>query len=148
MKAHYYPGMKMRCLKSSGFGCPAVGDLVYIQHVKVYPDGDYGIDVVTEYKAANPPAPAYWDNPRNFERVYFEGESLADLLKREAKLVNGGFCYSTYPFSCGIAEALAHSEKIPAPVDPIITRKENETVIEIKSKDKRRKPMVIKLWWC
>ena len=69
IKAHYYPGQKMKCLKDFGFASPNKGDVVFVQHVKVYPDGDYAIDVVKEYKDCNPDKPKYWHDPTKFVPV-------------------------------------------------------------------------------
>lgn len=76
-------------------------------------------------------------------------KTLADLLRVESKHVNGGYCYSTFPYSCGIEEALTYAKGYRAPHNPTITRGDNEVTIEIKplKGSGKRKPMVIKLWW-
>lgn len=79
--------------------------------------------------------------------------TLADLLKTEAAKVNDGFCYSTYPYSCSIAEALTYAKHFTAPANPTITRTDDgkliETVISIPpiKGSGKRKPYKITLYW-
>ena len=75
--------------------------------------------------------------------------TLADLLKLEAKNVNNGFCYSTYPYPCFINEALTYAKHLKAPHNPTITRVEGLVTIEIKplKGSGKRKPLIIKLWY-
>jgi hypothetical protein len=80
-------------------------------------------------------------------------KTLADLLKAEAKHVNNGFCYSTYPYACCIDEALIDAKRYKAPTNPTITRIDNdkitETTIELKPLpgSRKRKPFTITLYW-
>lgn len=82
-------------------------------------------------------------------------KTLADLLKQEAAYVNNGFCYSTFPYACCMDEAITHSKHLAAPPASrlTITRtdddKKKESKIEIKPipGSRKRKPMVITLYW-
>ena len=68
-KEYYHPGMKLVCKVDFGFGCPNKGDTVFVRHVKIYPDGTYGIDVVGKYQAGKPQPTAYYHNPNNFHNA-------------------------------------------------------------------------------
>ena len=80
-------------------------------------------------------------------------KTLADLLKQEAQKVNNGFCYSTYPYSCFITEALTHAAHYQAPSNPTITHTEDGKIIETKISippmkgSYKRKPLTITLYW-
>jgi hypothetical protein len=76
-------------------------------------------------------------------------KTLADLLKEESRNLVG-FVYSSFPFSCGLGEAITHTTKTqaPPPAQMDITREPNRVTISIKplKGSRKRKPLVIKLW--
>jgi hypothetical protein len=76
-------------------------------------------------------------------------KTLSDLLAQESKRINNGFCYCTYPFPCSISEALVYAKHYTAPADPLITREDNRTTIQIKPMkgSGKRKAYTIVLWW-
>jgi len=74
-------------------------------------------------------------------------KTLADLLQTESKHVNNGYCYSTFPYSCHITEALTHAKHYKAPINPTITRESNRVTITIKPVKGNRKPFIITLWY-
>ena len=75
--------------------------------------------------------------------------TLSELLEREAKHLTG-FVYSTFPYSCGLAEAKIHSRhnQAPTPAQMTIQRNPDQVIITIKplKGSRKRKPMIIKLW--
>jgi len=81
-------------------------------------------------------------------------KTLADLLSAEAHLLEiespRGFVYSSYPYSCGMTEALGHAKRHPYPTarQLSISREPCMTRIEIKplKGSGLRKPFVIRLW--
>jgi len=81
-------------------------------------------------------------------------KTLADLLHAEAHLLEiespRGFIYSSYPYPCGMTEALGHAKRHPYPAtrQVSVSREPRMTRIEIKpSKGSSvRKVFVIRLW--
>ena len=81
-------------------------------------------------------------------------KTLADLLKTEARCLERetvyGFVYSSFPYPCGMTEALGHAKRhtYPSNRQLTITREPRMTRIEIKplKGTGRRKPLVIRLW--
>jgi hypothetical protein len=73
--------------------------------------------------------------------------TLANLLEDESNRFNG-FCYSTFPFSCFIAESLTHANHYQFPANPVITREDRKTTILIPpiKGSRARKPLSITLW--
>ena len=75
--------------------------------------------------------------------------TLAQLIKTESKNLRG-FVYSSYPYPCGLTEAMTHTDRhqAPPPSRCSITRTPDLVTIEIKplKGSGRRKPMIIKLW--
>jgi hypothetical protein len=82
-----------------------------------------------------------------------KNKTLADLMREEAKRINNGFCYSTWPYPCSIGESLGHARHYQAPANPKITHTEEgrlvQTEIEIKPRpgSGKRKPLTINLYW-
>ena len=75
--------------------------------------------------------------------------TLADLLYAEAKRFDS-FVYSSFPYSCGMTEALGYARKcaMPSKCQLKIEHEPARTIITIKplKGSGRRKPLVIRLW--
>ena len=76
-------------------------------------------------------------------------QTLADLLSEEAKKLDG-FVYSSFPYSCGMTEALMHAKKcVKPPKDRVdIHREAKKVTIKIKPRkgSRKRKLFTIRLW--
>ena len=81
-------------------------------------------------------------------------KTLADLLHTEAHFLEiespRGFVYSSYPYPCGMTEALGHAKRhtYPSKRQLSVSREPCMTRIEIKplKGSRKRKPFVIRLW--
>jgi hypothetical protein len=75
--------------------------------------------------------------------------SLADVIKEEAQRLDG-FVYSSFPYSCGLTEALTHAARYSKPTNGqlSIERQASATTIQIKPRkgSRRRKLLTIRLW--
>lgn len=74
---------------------------------------------------------------------------LIELLRDEVSRL-GGLCYFDKPYLCCSQEALGYFDKILYPHNRIeILRDDKSTVISIKpiKGSRKRKPMIIKMWW-
>ena len=76
-----------------------------------------------------------------------EYTNIAKLIESEAR--KNGYLYSSYPYACGIAEAVIHTRCFVAIAENIsIKTDENMTIIAIKPTkgSGRRKIFEIRLW--
>jgi hypothetical protein len=75
--------------------------------------------------------------------------TFANLLRTEAQRLKG-FVYSSFPYSCGMTEALVYARRYDLPSDKRLTisRGERATTIQIKPRPgtRKRKPLTVRLW--
>lgn len=77
--------------------------------------------------------------------------NLGDFLAHQAHAIDKGgtkFVYSSYPFSCGLTEALTHTKAFQYPEKAKVDVKADRVTISldpIKGSGKRKK-LIIKLW--
>jgi len=72
---------------------------------------------------------------------------MAEFIRKEAKRLDG-YVYCSYPYSCGLNEAIASFEGFTVPKHMDVTRGEKETMIKLKplKRTGRRKLLIIRLW--
>ena len=73
-------------------------------------------------------------------------QSLKEILISESRELKG-FVYSTWPYSCGLTEALSHAGSAILAHEPQVIREETKTKIILKGrKGTRKRPLTITLW--
>ena len=73
-------------------------------------------------------------------------KSLKEILISESRRFKG-FVYSTWPYSCGLTEALSHAGSAILAHEPQVEREDTKTNIILKGrKGTRSRPLKITLW--
>ncbi len=73
-------------------------------------------------------------------------KSLKKILFSEGQKLNG-FVYSTWPFSCGLPEAMTHAGSLILAHEPEIKREETKIDITLQGRrGTRARPRTITLW--
>jgi len=73
-------------------------------------------------------------------------KSLKEILISESRKLKG-FVYSTWPYSCGLTEALSHAGSAILAHEPQVEREDTKIKITLKGrKGTRSRPFTITLW--
>lgn len=73
-------------------------------------------------------------------------KSLREILITESRGLKG-FVYSSWPFSCGLPEALSHAGSLILAHQPQVIKEDSKVNIILKGrKGTRRRPLTITLW--